>query len=143
MSARYPYRRVYIDRDMRRADALAACCGPYGAKPPSTYPAVWLLEEGGEPVAYGAAYIDKEAGTVTLATCGTRKHARGRGLQRPLIRQMHAWARRRGIRLGRTYTSADNWPSLANLMRCGYRVVGYRVDETASGGGYVDVEMKL
>ena len=143
MSARVVYRRARTPDELRRADNLAARSGPYGAKPPSFYGAVWLLTEGGHDIAYGAAYLDKEAGTVTLATCGGARVARGRGLQRPLIRQVHAWARRHGILIGRTYCSADNWPSLGNLLRCGYVVVGFRSDETASGGGYVDVEAKL
>jgi GNAT superfamily N-acetyltransferase len=152
-------RRCRSPRDFVLADELDRACGPANGPAPSKFNearmAAWLsFAEGGvsssaeyfgkrpEPVAFAAAYITED-GAVCLATCGVLPGYRGRGLQRKLVRTVHAWGRKRGVTRASTYTAADNWPSLSALMRCGYRVVGYRHDEAASGDGFVDVECKL
>ncbi len=61
----------------------------------------------------GAAYFDR---------AGVAPYARGRGLQRQLIRARERWCRGHGIRLGITYTVPNNCPSSNNLIRCGWRL---------------------
>jgi ribosomal protein S18 acetylase RimI-like enzyme len=137
-------RRARTKADFALADRLAKRCGPRnGAKPsalcaPGNVAAAWLADVAG----FAVAYVDAD-GVVQLASCGVLPAYRGRGLQRKLVAAHERWGRARGARSARTYTSSDNWPSLANLLRCGYRVVGYRADELASGGGWVDVAKEL
>ncbi len=53
---------------------------------------------------------------------GVAPHARGRGLQRRLIRARLAWSRSRGNTHAITYTAAHNIVSANNLIRCGFRL---------------------
>jgi len=70
----------------------------------------------------GAAYFDR---------AGVAPWARGRGLQRQLIRARERWCRGRSVRVGITYTVPTNCASSNNLIRCGWRL--YR-PENAWGG---------
>lgn len=66
-----------------------------------------------EGIDEGSAYFDR---------AGVAPWARGRGLQRQLIRARERWCRRHGMRIGLTYTLATNPRSSNNLMRCGWRL---------------------
>lgn len=46
---------------------------------------------------------------------------RGKGLQRKLIRARLEWARRHGYACALTYTWENNYPSMSNLIKCGFR----------------------
>ncbi len=145
-------RRVRTDADFALADRLAKWCGPHGAALPSAFRrtgAVWVGLGGGpdsrlfgQPTAFAVAYIDGD-GLLVLGNVGVLKEARGQGLQRRLIRVRERWGRAQNALRARTYCSADNAASVSNLMRCGYRVTGYRVEQDASGGGWVDLQRSL
>lgn len=46
---------------------------------------------------------------------------RGAGWQRRTIRHRLAWAKRQGAIYATTYTLLHNYPSIANLLKCGFR----------------------
>lgn len=153
-------RRCRKAADFELADRLCRACGPKPSPVPSKFPdhrgAVWVhfvlgKEEGFAfpnianprwPTGFVAANV-KEDGTLDVATCGVEPDYRGRGILRQLLRAVHAWGRAQGCELAACYTAANNWPSMCNFMRAGYRVVGYRADETALGGGWVELERRL
>ncbi len=149
-------RRARTKADLELADRLARRCGPRNGKLPSSYVApgklgaVWLAyvevrEQGGpgweghdEPAGVAAAYVDQD-GVLWMTTAGALPAFRGRGIQRRLLSARLAWGRRCKATSARSYCSADNGASLGNLLRAGFVVAGYRLDELASGGGWVDV----
>ncbi len=101
---------------------LARICLP-GDDPPLVHEGHWWLAYVGD-VAVGFAGLrdartDPEAGFLCLA--GVVPQARGRGLQRALIRARVAKARRLGKRRVISYTAAWNWRSANNLIACGFR----------------------
>ena len=81
---------------------------------------LWVVTEpGGYPVAYAALDL-WESGICFLSSCGVRRKARGHGLQKRLIRTREKFAKLRDKLMVVTYTTANNYPSLTNLVRCGY-----------------------
>lgn len=103
----------------RALDALMFPGNPYVNKD-----AVWWTGYAfGEPCAYAAlAPLPKEPGGVFLARAGVLRKARGRGLQRQLIRARLAFAKRHGYEWAITYASYDNTTSANNLIACGFRL---------------------
>lgn len=80
----------------------------------------WLAELDGVPVGFGGAKRWELDGHVYLARAGVLPKARGRGLQKRLIRARTAWAKKAGARGVYTYTIAN--PASANsLISCGFR----------------------
>lgn len=146
--------RVKSAADWATADRLARQCGPQGGTVPTTYRgkpncAAWLVTltthpftgKPGPAVAFALAYLSA-TDELVLGSAGVLKAARGRGIQRELIRARVRWGWRRGASRATSYCTADNQPSLTNLMRCGFRVVGYRADALANGDGWVDVQLE-
>lgn len=77
------------------------------------YASVRLLDDEPLDADHGAAYFDR---------AGVAPYARGRGLQRLLIRARERWCRARGVAVAITYTVPTNTPSANNLIRCGWRL---------------------
>lgn len=142
-------RRARTATALATADRLARRCGPANGKPPSTAidyaggGAVWVASVCGHVVAYAAGYLGEEGLEAHFSQVGVLPAFRGRGLQRRFVRAFLRWAREQGAKRVLSYTSADNWFSLANLGRCGFVACGFRADDTASGNGWVDVQVEL
>jgi GNAT superfamily N-acetyltransferase len=82
---------------------------------------LWLALQGGAPVGFASAKYTAAESAVFLSRGAVLQTAQGRGLQRRLIEARVRWAFSRGARWVWTYTSIDNYPSLYNLLRCGFR----------------------
>jgi len=83
----------------------------------------WVAEDdAGDVVAFAAAVVVDGSSTAFLALAGVASEARGRGLQRRLIRVREAWARGRCCSHMVTYTAPHNNTSANNLIRCGYQL---------------------
>ena len=66
------------------------------------------------------------AHVVYFDRAGVAPLARGRGLQRRLIRARLGWARSEGATHAVTYTAPHNIKSSNNLIRCGFRMYSPR-----------------
>jgi GNAT superfamily N-acetyltransferase len=81
----------------------------------------WIGCDGETPVAFcGARIVDGH--TMYLSLSGVLASARGKRLQRRMVRLRERWARSRGLRWAVTYTSPTNYPSANTLIRCGYKL---------------------
>lgn len=79
----------------------------------------WVLwSDRGEPLGYAGLYVRGDE--AHFSRCGIVPSARGFGLQRRLLRARVSWCRRRNLRVCRTYTCIDNWPSRKNLEHEGF-----------------------
>lgn len=81
----------------------------------------WLAEEDGHTVGYAAAKPCKgDPLCIYLSRVGVIRAARGRGLQRRLIRVRERWGRANGAILSVSDTLYDNVASTRSLIACGY-----------------------
>jgi GNAT superfamily N-acetyltransferase len=82
----------------------------------------WLVMLNGMSVAF-AGYVDGITNPAFgyMIRAGVIPEARGRGLQRKLLRVREHHARRNGY-CGLVTDTTDNIPSANNLIRCGYRL---------------------
>lgn len=80
----------------------------------------WILWLGSDPVGFcSAELIDKETAYLTAgALCPI---AQGGGLQKRLIHTRTRWAKRMGATQVITYTLLQNYPSMSNLFKAGFR----------------------
>lgn len=82
----------------------------------------WIAEEDGHTVGYAAAKPCKgDPECLYLSRVGVVKAARGRGLQRRLIRARERWGRSQGAIFSVSDTNFDNVASTRSLIACGYR----------------------
>lgn len=81
----------------------------------------WQLTEGTKTVAVMSAVYRPEKGYVFLSYAITDPLCNHRGLQRRLIRYRLQWAKRQGAIYAVTYTLLHNYPSIANLLKCGFQ----------------------
>jgi len=72
-------------------------------------------------VGFCTAKYRPETNVVRLSRAAVTKSAQGQGLQRRMIRLRCAWGKRMGATRATTYTSKDNWESIANLIKCGFK----------------------
>ena len=81
----------------------------------------WIAYDGETPVGFcSAVYIERDK-TAFLSSAVVFAAARGTGLQRRMVRVRRAWAARQGAAHIVTYVVEDNYASLVNLLRCGFR----------------------
>jgi GNAT superfamily N-acetyltransferase len=76
------------------------------------------VDEKGTVVGMAGLEMDGEDAHMTF--CVVSPEARGRGIQRRLIKARVAWAKRQGLRRVSTYAHVRNSYSLCNLLRCGF-----------------------
>ena len=92
---------------------------------------LFLVDEGGEPIAVAGLFTRRRVGLLAMAA--VLPGARGRGLQRALIAHRVRFAADRGCTLVAASAVAEGH-SAANLAACGFRAVQelalYRVDPT-------------
>ena len=75
-----------------------------------------------EPVGWGSYQENECDSAVFLNSCGVLPAARGRGIQRMLVRKRVNKARNMGFAWAYTYTHANNVHSSNNLIGCGFRM---------------------
>lgn len=96
----------------------------------------WAVWAGLEIVGYAGARAPAEwPGVYFLSRAGVLEEARGKGLQRRLVRARVARARRLGCHSCITYTSPDNAPSMRTLIACGFKP--YVPEPAYVGASYV------
>lgn len=79
----------------------------------------WVATRGPELLAFASAR--SHGGMLELVSCAVVSRAAGTGMQRRLIAVRERYAAREGCKSVCTYTSRDNYPSITNLIRAGYR----------------------
>jgi len=105
---------------LRLIKPLDAICFPADARPRVAASQWWIGWVDKEPAAYAGLRL-LPGGLAFLSRAGVLPPARGKGLQRRLIRVRLAAARRAGLETAFTYTVADNVPSMNNLIAEGFR----------------------
>ncbi len=91
----------------------------------------WIMEdtslEASREIGFCSAIYYPHTWTTTgrsgafLHRAGILPSHEGMGLQRRMVRVREAWARSQGCEVAVTYTSKDNAPSMANLLKEGYK----------------------
>ena len=82
----------------------------------------WWLAYDPMPVAFcGLQASIRQEGVGYLALAGVCAHARGKGLQRRMIRLREREALKKGWTMLITDTRPTNAPSMNNLIKCGFR----------------------
>lgn len=82
---------------------------------------VWAaLSDDGDLLGTAGMAFDEDCRHAELTFCVISTTARGRGLQKRLIRARVAWARKLGAVSLETYASLDNRASLISLLKCGF-----------------------
>ena len=81
----------------------------------------WVMKDGETAVALTSAVFRPQKGYVYLSYAIIMPLHKAQGLQRRLIRHRLRWAKRQGAIYAVTYTLPDNYPSIMNLLRCGFR----------------------
>lgn len=90
----------------------------------------WLLKHGKDVVGFaGVHVVDQDA---KLVRAGVAAEARGRGLQKRLIRTRLAFAKAAGATKAYTYTATKNIASQRSLLACGF--LPYRYEWTGDNG---------
>jgi GNAT superfamily N-acetyltransferase len=89
--------------------------------------AFWLASEGARPVGFCSAVLWDERKAVFLSRAAVINQCRGMGIHRMMIAKRVKWAWEQGVDRVVTYTTLQNYPSMSNLLDCGFRF--YRPDE--------------
>lgn len=80
----------------------------------------WIAWESGKPIGFCSAHVHPD-GTVFLSRAAVMGVAQGKGIQRRMITARMRWAVAEGANQCVTFVHPDNFPSLVNLLRCGFR----------------------
>lgn len=117
---RYELRQT---EDSKIVHALFTLCMPYDTPPAWERETMWVCHASdGTPVAYcSARVLTNELDTVFLSSAGVLPCANGQRLQQRMIKARVQWARAQGCTQVITYTMYDNWPSITNLLKQGFR----------------------
>ena len=99
-------------------EAIQKEWGPHNGKTPKRGSRFWLATLGGVPAAFAMGVF--HAKDFWFRNCVVAGHARGKGIQRALIRARIAYAEAHGASLIATYTGANNLTSANNLIKCGF-----------------------
>lgn len=80
----------------------------------------WSVRDGEKPIGFCSLKPLTEESTVYFSYSVIDKKYRGKGIQKKLIRSRLSWASRHGYSYAITETLKNNWPSITNLLRCGF-----------------------
>jgi len=80
----------------------------------------WLLRDDSRTVGLTSAVYRPEKGYVFLSYAIIIPDCKVKGLQRKMIQHRLRWAKRQGAIYAVTYTLLKNYPSMINLLRCGF-----------------------
>lgn len=81
----------------------------------------WLVRDAGKVVGFCSARYLADERIVFISSAGLAPSARGHGLQRRMIETRIRWAESKNARQVLTYTMLKNYPSMINLLRCGFK----------------------
>jgi GNAT superfamily N-acetyltransferase len=81
----------------------------------------WRMQHDGKDVGLCSAVHRADKGYVYLSYAVFDPRLRGAGWQRQSIRHRLRWAKRQGAIYATTYTTLTNYPSIHNLLKCGFR----------------------
>lgn len=117
--------RLQRTTDYRMVNALETLLFPDSkeddAETPRRGNVYWALWHEGEMVGYCSVRPSQtEKNAAFLSRAGLLPSARGRGLQRRMVRVRERWAKDNGFERTITYVHTTNIPSLRNIMACGY-----------------------
>ena len=102
--------------------ALHLLCMPFDDVDIKQDDAHWLVyDETDTPVAFASAKFRKKDNYVYFSRAGVLPCARGAGLQKRLIKARLNWAKKVGADTAYTYTVLKNYPSMLNLLKCGFK----------------------
>lgn len=76
---------------------------------------------GGEVAGFCSAVLWEKTNSVFLSRAAVARFARGTLLHRQMIRTRVRWAKAQGAHQVVTYTLLKNYPSMINLLHCGFR----------------------
>lgn len=111
--------RVRREHDLEWLREVHRVAFPHDAWPTEDIQLYWTAVRGDELLGFaGATFCDR---VLHLTRCAVVASAQGLGLQRKLIGVRERYARRIWCTTIETYTTRDNWASITNLIRCGYR----------------------
>lgn len=83
----------------------------------------WIAKDHeGRAVGFCSAIYRPDRQSVFLSRAAVMECAKGTGLQRRMIRARLRWARSIGAPRAHTYTTLKNYPSMLNLIKCGFRL---------------------
>jgi len=83
----------------------------------------WLARNGKNVIGFCMSRpLSDDPGTLFLSRAGLISEARGKGLQRRMIKVRFAYAKKHGFKKVITYVHRDNIQSAVNLERCGFRL---------------------
>lgn len=85
----------------------------------------WIVTQKGIPIAYASMTPYSKEGPFFLNRVGVLPSHRGHGIQRILIDRRCRYAKRRGEKRVCTYAAIDNYASVNNLIRSGFRFYFY------------------
>lgn len=111
--------KIRQTEDMELIQEMDGICFPGEDLPYLETATWWVASEDGHEIAYAGGVQDTD-GYFFLNRAGVLPEARGRGLQRRLIRVRCQYAHRHSMRSCYTYTVAHNPASSNNLIRCGF-----------------------
>ena len=80
----------------------------------------WIAWAGDEPAGFCSAFVIARDRTAFFSSAVVFRAYRGRGMQRAMVQRRLAWSGRHGATTAVTYVQRDNYPSLVNLLRCGF-----------------------
>lgn len=119
---KYRVRKIKEDQ-LNQVLALHLLCMPYDELDIKHDDAHWLaFDETGTPVAFASAKFRKKDNYVYFSRAGVLTNAQGKGLQKRLIKARLNWAKKIGADTAYTYTTLKNYPSMLNLLKCGFKL---------------------
>lgn len=130
--------KIELIDDMGEAlDLWREMQGLYGSddKWPGNDHNYWRLTDGKQDMGLMSAVYRPEKGYVYLSYAIIHPWCPRAGLQRRLIRYRLQWAKRQGAVYAVTYTLLHNYPSIANLLKCGFRFAREPRDWAGVGNG--------
>ena len=98
----------------------------------------WVILSGKKRIGFCSVKVTS-FNEVFLASCGVFKP--GHGIQKKAIQHRIRWAKRNGYRQIVTYTSKDNYKSIANLIKCGFLM--YNPSYAYAGRNFLYFSKKL
>lgn len=85
--------------------------------------AYWIVWDSSDTaVGFCGAKVSRGSNSVYLIRAGLFANVRGGGLQKRMITIREKWGRAQGLKHSITYTVYHNHPSIASLLKCGYRL---------------------
>jgi GNAT superfamily N-acetyltransferase len=82
----------------------------------------WIVRDRtGRGIAFAAAMHHADTGVVSLDRAGVLPEFKRCGLQKRLVKARLRWALKQGAKACITYIAQRNYPSMVNLLKCGFR----------------------